>query len=55
MEYSLSTLNIDQSLRSRKLVYNGSFQTVNGHYSFGIQPMWPKFCVALVTRYDLLS
>ena len=24
------------------------FQTLNCHYSFGIQPMWNKFCVALV-------
>ena len=31
------------------------FQTLNCRYSFGIQPMWPKFCMALITRYDLFS
>ena len=36
-------------------MYNGGFQTLNCHYSFGIHPKWSKFCVALVTRYDLLS
>ena len=40
---------------SHKLVYNGGFQTLNCRYLFGIRPMWPKFCVALVTRYDLQS
>ena len=30
------------------------FQTLNYRYSFGIQPIRPKFCVALVSRYDLL-
>ena len=45
---------IHQSV-SHKLVYNGGFQTLNCRYSFGIQHMWPKFCVTLVTRYDLQS
>ena len=35
-------------------MYNGGFQTsnraLNCRYLFGIQPMWPKFWVALVTR-----
>ena len=31
------------------------FQTLNCRFSFGIQPMWLRFCVAIVTRYDLLS
>ena len=43
------------SILSHKLVYNGGFQTLNCCYWFGIQPMWPKFCAALVTRYDLSS
>ena len=43
------------SFLHHKLMYNGSFQTLNCSYSFGVQPMLPKFCVALVTRYDLLS
>ena len=30
------------------------FQTLNCCYSFRIQAMWPKLCMALVTRYDLL-
>ena len=47
-------INIHQSLLSHKLVYNGNFQTLDCRYSFGIQPMWLKFCVALVTGCDLL-
>ena len=35
-------------------MYNVGFQTLNS-YSFRIQPMWPKCCLSLVTRYDLLS
>ena len=31
------------------------FQTLNCRYSFRIQAMWPKFCMTLVTSYDLLS
>ena len=31
------------------------FQTLNCRYSFGIWPMWPKFCVTLVTGCDLRS
>ena len=45
---------IHQSLLSHKLVDNGDVQTLNCRYSFGIRPKWPKVCVALVTRYDLL-
>ena len=46
---------IHLSSLSHKLVYNGGFQTLNSRYSFRIQPMWLKFCVALVTMYDLKS
>ena len=42
-EFPYFILIIHQSLLSRKLVHNGGFQTLNCHYSFGIQPMWPKF------------
>ena len=45
---------IQQCLLSQKLVYNGGFQTLNWNYSFRIQPMWPEFCVALVTGCDLI-
>ena len=31
------------------------FTNLNCCYSFRIQLMWPKLCVALVSRYDLLS
>ena len=37
---------IHQFLLSHNLVYNGGFQTLNCRYSFGIQLMWQKFCVA---------
>ena len=46
---------IHQSLIRHKLGYNGGFQTLNCCYSFRIQAMWPKLCMALVMRYDLLS
>ena len=39
-------LNIYQSSLSHKLVYNGSFQTLYCCHLFGIQPVWPKICVA---------
>ena len=41
--------------QSDKLEYNDGFQTLNCRYSFGVQLTWPKFCMALGTRYDLLS
>ena len=47
---------IHQSLLSHKLNNNNNndgFQTLNCHCSFGIQFYVTKFCVALVTRYDL--
>ena len=50
-----SYIPIHQSLLSHKLVYNGDFQALNCRYSFRIQLVLLKFCVALVTRYDLLS
>ena len=43
-----------QYLLRHKLVYNSGFQTLNCRYSLGIQPMYPNFCLALVTWYNLL-
>ena len=31
------------------------FSNFDCRYSFGIQPLCPKFCMALVTRYDIIS
>ena len=42
-------VHTEQSFLSHTLVYNGGFQTLNCRYSFGTRPLWPKFCVALVT------
>ena len=53
--WSVDDFAIHQSLLRHNLVYNCGFLTLSCFYSFGIQPMRPKFCVALVTRYDLLS
>ena len=47
---------IHQFSLSHKLVHNGAdFQTLDCCYQFGIQPLWPKVCVALITTYDLFS
>ena len=52
-----SLQSIHQSLLSHRLMYNGGFSNFemplivrNSTYV-----AWPKFCVALVTSYDLLS
>ena len=46
---------IRQSLPVTNWYLMADFQTLNCRYSFRIQLTWPKFFMASVTRYDLLS